>query len=666
MILDASVDKLSKIGPKTKFLLEKLEVYTVEDLLYYFPFRFDDFTNVKKIAEAKLEDVVTVKATIISADNVFTRNGKRITTAKIQDETGKMDVIWFNQHYIKSSLTLGEEFNFSGKVQDKKLIAPEFEPAYKTMNTGSLVPVYFETAGITSKLIRSKVTEALDRVSGLEEFLPKEILESNEFPQIKEGIKKMHFPKDIEERKVARDRFAYEELFLELLQVENRKYEWQKLFLAPSIDIESHKDPLAKFIDDLPFMLTESQQTSLQQIYKQMTEKHPMNLLLEGDVGSGKTVVAVCAAYLAHLNKYKTLYLAPTEILAEQHFETFKKFLGKNDLNIKLLTGSKKEGLDTYDIIIGTHAILHHKDPFEDVGLVIIDEQHRFGVQQRARLIEMSAKGDQKPHMLTMTATPIPRTLALTLYGDLTIAKIDAVPNKEKKITTKVVSDKERQKVYEWIRNKEEPTFIVCPLIEESESETLENVKSAQKEFKELSEGIFKNIPTGLLHGKMKPVEKSEIIEKFRAGEIKVLISTPVIEVGVDIPEATIMVIESAERYGLASLHQLRGRVGRGKKEAYCFVFMSNFNRKAYERLKYLESVDKGIELAEIDLRLRGEGDIFGTQQHGIKKLRVASYNDISLLEKVKVDAQEYYPKLENFPALKQKLNKINKSVVNN
>jgi len=659
---------LPKIGPKYKELLKKLEIYTIKDLLYHFPFRYDDFSVIKKISELENGEEVTIEANIDSVSNVFTKYGKRLTKVTASDFTGKIDIIWFNQHYLKTVFKQDQSYYFSGRVgkfnNKLSLISPNFElKTSGNINTGRLVPIYPETAGVSSKYLRSKIYDVLLEETDLKEFIPQNILEKENMQNINWCIRQMHFPDSTFEATLAKDRLAFQELFLEMLRVETRKNQWDTKLKG--IPIKTKAKELGKFVDELPFSLTKEQEISLEDVLKDMQNKTPMNRLLEGDVGTGKTIVAVIAAYNTYLNGYKTLYMAPTEILAKQHYETFRSFLP--DLNIKILTGSKKDKEShEADIIIGTHAILFTKNELKDIGLVIIDEQHRFGVEQRGKLLTMGTNGDQAPHFLSMTATPIPRTLALTFYGDLDISILKEHPNKERKITTKVIPEKQRNTIYKWIKDKNEQTFIVCPLIEESESLSLENVKAAENEFNSLKTGIFKGLSIGLLHGRMKPKEKQEVIDKFRNKEIQILVSTPVIEVGIDVPDATVIVIESAERYGLASLHQLRGRVGRGSKEGYCFVSMSNNNSTAYNRLKNLEKINNGLELAEIDMKIRGSGDIFGTMQHGFKKFKVASIEDLEILEKAKEWSKKIYPSIEEYPLLQQKLNTIDTEYIKN
>ncbi len=661
------ISNIPKIGPKYQNLLEKLEIYSIEDLLYHFPFRYQDYTNVKKINELQDGDIVTVKTILGSVENIYTRNRKRITKAKVVDHTGELDIIWFNQHYIKNTLETGKTYNISGKVGtfDRKLcfISPEMEltsdvfssNTIENIHTGRLVPIYPETYGVSSKWMRGKIKFLLNSETDLEEFLPQEILDKKNYKDVKIALGEIHFPDSLEGAKDCRERFAFEELFIELLNVEKRKNDWSKKL--KSKPLKPFQKEIEKLVDSLPFKLTESQRIALKEIIDDLKKSNPMNRLLEGDVGTGKTIIAIISAYLAYLNGQKVLYMAPTEILANQHFETFQEVLKDTYVKIGIETGSKKNKVKDkeWDILIGTHALLFTEKQYKDVGLVIIDEQHRFGVEQRGKIVDL-ANGKTAPHLLTMTATPIPRTLALTLYGDLSISILRDFPFEQRKVSTKVIPEKDREKAYQWIKEKNEPTFIVCPLINVSESLSLENVKAAQEEYEILSKGIFKNINVGLLHGRMKSKEKEEIIQKFKNGEIKALVSTPVIEVGIDVPDATIIVIESADRYGLASLHQLRGRVGRSDKEGFCFAFMSNNSRNSYKRLKYLEEMNRGIDLAEVDLRMRGQGDIFGAMQHGFKKLKIADINNLEMLEEAKLEAQKYFPKLNEYPKLLTKL----------
>jgi ATP-dependent DNA helicase RecG len=653
-----SIITLPKVGPKYKKLLEKLEIRTIGDLLYHFPFRYEDYSKIKKVAELEEGDVVSVAARLETISNIYTKHGKRLTRAKIEDHTGEIDVVWFNQHYLAKTLKPQTIYFFSGKVgsfgNKLCLVSPDFEEKREVnINTARLVPIYPETAGLSSKWLRARISDVVSGGKKFEEFLPETTLKKHNLTKIDPALRTIHFPESEIDAKKARHRFAFEELFLELLRVESRKESWNEKYKANPLKKEEFDKKLQEFVQKLPFKLTTSQENAVEEILSDLQKDHPMNRLLEGDVGTGKTIVAIISAYLTYLNGYKSIYLAPTEILAQQHYETFKNLLEPLGVKFGLKTSNSKE--TDADIIIGTHAILYSKEKYSKVGLVVIDEQHRFGVEQRAKVLQLGTTR-QKPHLLTMTATPIPRTLALTLYGDLAISTLKTSPNKNKKITTKVIPERGREKAYEWIKNRGEQAFIVCPLIDESESETLENVKAAQVEYENLRKSVFAGESVGLLHGRMKPAEKQKVVEEFKTGKIKVLVSTPVIEVGIDVPEAAIMVIESAERYGLASLHQLRGRVGRGEKEGFCFVFMSSNSKSGYERLKYLESVDTGLELAEIDMKLRGHGDIYGTRQHGFKKFKVADIYNVEMLEKAKKEAEIVFPVLDRYPRLEEQI----------
>ena len=675
-MLNKPVSKLPKIGPKTSKLLNNLGIKTVDDLIYHFPFRYEDYSKVKNIAELKNNETCTVKARLVKANNIFTKNRKRLTTAQIEDLTGKTDIIWFNQHFILKTLKVGEEYFIRGKVGtfNKKLVfySPTLElvdadkagesgeDSSSTMGSGKLVPIYPETKGLTSKWISSRLADIKSLGIFPAEFIPQEILDKQSFLQLPQALTQIHFPQKLTQAADAKRRLAFDELFLELLRVEKQKQLWKKNLQGTVLNAEAHTTEIKNLEDSLPFKLSPSQKAAIEQIFKDCSKKHPMNRLLEGDVGTGKTIVAIMAAYNAYLNGYKTLYMAPTAILADQHFKTFQSILGDFGVKVVLKTSTNRINLDEeeFDIVVGTHALLFTEKQIDKVGLVVIDEQHRFGVKQRAKLAKLTAS-THTPNVLTMTATPIPRTLALTIYGDLEISLLQVPKVLEKIVVTKVIPENKRIDAFKWIKRKNQPTFIVCPFIEESNHEAFENVKAAQAEYEKLKNGIFSDTPIGLLHGKMKPAEKQAVVDDFKNGKIQVLISTPVIEVGIDIPEATIIVIESAERYGLASLHQLRGRVGRGGDEAFCMLFQSNFSKKSYSRLKNLEEVSDGIKLAEIDLEYRGQGDVYGTMQSGFKNFKLATLGDLELLEVAKNSAERYFDKLEEFPKLKSKLDDL-------
>lgn len=670
LTLDSLVTQIPKIGPKYQFLLSKLEIRTIRDLIYHLPSRYEDYSNLRKINELLPNESVTVNGILLSLNNVFTRNKKRLTRGVLKDETGKLDLIWFNMHYLVKSLEIGEKYQLTGVAKPNGSKLTLTSPNIKKLEAedqkdGEIIGVYPETEGVTSKFLRDKVKIALDTIE-IPEFLPEEIRKKYEFKDLNETFKLLHFPGKDQDSEKLLERLQFDELFLELLKVEERKDRWsQKL---KSCEMKTFEGESLKLKDSLPFPLTSTQEKAIKEIEEDLIKTTPMNRLLEGDVGTGKTLVAVFAAHLTVKNGFKVFYLAPTEILAKQHFESFKKYLEPQGIKVVLKTGSTKIKLKEteFDICIGTHAILFDFEEIQNVGLVIVDEQHRFGVEQRSKILNIY---NQKvvPNLLTMTATPIPRTFALTLYGDLEISVLEAPPNKDKKITTYVVYPQKRDDMYKWILDKNEPTFIVCPFINESESEDFSQIKSAIKEYEILSTGIFKNKKVGLLHGKMKPDEKELVLGKFRAGEIDILVSTPVIEVGVDIPDATIIVIESAERYGLASLHQLRGRVGRGAKEGFCIVIPSTGSKSSMERLKNLEKYSNGLELAEVDLKIRGEGDITGRMQSGFKNFKFADLTNLYILEKAKIEASYYIKKINDFPELKKAYQSLsNQNIWNN
>ncbi len=661
-LLDSPVSALPSIGPKYKKLLENLDINTVNDLLFHIPFRYEDYSQVVEIKDIQPNQSVTVKAVLGPVTNIFTRNGKKLTKAQAADHTGTLELIWFNQHYVKNMLQPGTTYSVSGKVTlfDRKatIISPVMEEVKEdSLNTGRLVPIYPETEGISSKWLRARINDLLFKLelnNELVETLPEDLKHKYKLKDLAWSVNNIHFPQELSQVKEAHYRLEFEELLMDLLKVEKRKRDWNAL--QKSLTYQDHKDEMTKFIKTLPFELTASQEEASNEIIRDLLLPHPMNRLLEGDVGTGKTVVAVIAAYLTHFNGYKTVYLAPTEILANQHFETFSKLLAKTNAKVALLTGSNKKIDNSADVIIGTHALLYNEELFENVALVVIDEQHRFGVEQRGKLLEMSKKNGYTPNLLSMTATPIPRTLALTLYGDLAMSTLKTHPHAGRQVITKVVRENQRADIYSWIKEKNLQTFIVCPFIEISENESLASVKSAEYEYLKLQKEVFKGIPMGLIHGKMKPAEKQQVIEDFKNGKTRILVATPVIEVGIDIPDATVIVIEGAERYGLASLHQLRGRVGRLTGKGFCFLFMTNYSEMSYGRLKHLETVDDGLALAEIDMKLRGQGDIFSKMQHGYKKFKIASLDDFGLLERAKHAAQEVFENIQQYPQLAKRL----------
>lgn len=666
MVLSTPVAKLFMVGPIYAKRLKQLEIKTVGDLLYHFPFRYLDYSLISSINKIQPGEIVSIKGQITAIKNVYTQRGKRFQKATVQDSTGNIDVIWFNQPFIIKNLKVGYEVNLSGKVDlfNRKItfVSPEYEISRgrETIHTGRLVPVYHETYGVSSKWLRSRIAPLIKTiVPQIEEFLPTKIREKHNLLELKKSLEQIHFPKTKKKADEARKRFAFEELFLLQLAVLKRKRIWQQKKLAHQLSIDEKK--LSFFIQSLPFKLTQAQTRALKEILADLNKQKPMNRLLEGDVGSGKTVVAAAAIFAAYLNKVQSALMAPTEILANQHFLTLNQLLTPLGLKIGLLTASlaSKTRLPNgrqadFDLLVGTHALIHKRAKFKNLGLAVIDEQHRFGVEQRAKLTQKT------PHVLTMTATPIPRTIALTLYGDLDLSVLDEMPPGRQVVKTWVVPPQKRKAAYEWIKKEikknKSQAFIVCPFIEESSTETLKSVRAATSEFKNLQKEIFPKLKLGLLHGRLKTKEKTNVLKKFKEQKIDILVSTPVVEVGIDIPNATIMLIEGAERFGLAQLHQLRGRVGRGKKQSYCLLFSGQQGKTTFKRLRALEQTNIGMELAEIDLKIRGPGEIYGIHQHGFFNLKVASFTDQPLIEKTKRTAEMIINKIKLYPRLQERL----------
>ena len=632
MKLTDPVTNISGVGTIMAKKLAKLEIYNIFDLLYHLPFRYEDRRLVSSAAHVQVGETLTVIGHITRVTNVFTKNGKRLQAATITDDSGTLPVIWFNQTYLARIFKEGDTVSLYGKVdffnRKPTLISPEYDFSTQI----KIIPIYPETAGLSSKWLRAKIQNIL---ASLPDISPLHVL----------ALHQVHLPESPQLAEPARQDLAFDELFLLQIQALDHRRQWQSTHLSHPFSVDQEK--VLQFIASLPFTLTPSQNQAVKDILSDLSETHPMNRLLEGDVGSGKTVVAAIAAYVAHLNGFQTILLAPTQILASQHFQT----LSALGLKTELVTANSKpkpEHLALSTVIVGTHALLSKNLELDHVGLVIIDEQHRFGVAQRALA---AAKGNS-PHILTMTATPIPRTVALTLYGDLDLSILDSVPGRIP-IKTWVVPESKREAAYNWIgqqlKTNDQRAFIVCPFIEEGE--TLATVKSAKAEFTKL-EKIFPECKLGLLHGKLKAKDKEQVIAKFRAGDYQILVATPVVEVGIDIPTATIMVIEGTERFGLAQLHQLRGRVGRSDVQSYCLLFSD----PPSPRLKAMETHHSGFELAEIDLQLRGSGNIYGTSQHGIPNFKIAKHQDFALIPAARAAAVEILPSLDKYPLLRDLL----------
>lgn len=672
MDLKTPVKDVSKTYRTYASRLEKLGITKLEDFLYHIPMRYKNYSLMSKIGSLQAGEIVTVRGKVAEIKNEYTKNFKKIQKAVIEDETGQLSIIWFNQPFLINSIRKFDQISISGQVSHDlyeriSIKSPEYELVIKdkpTIHTGRLVPIYPETKGISSKWLRRQIYNLLnDSKQNIFEYIPDSILKNNDLMTLSEAIEQIHFPKTNESSLKAKYRLSFDELLLIRLASLQRKYEWSKNYESHPLSVSRYKRNIENFLKNLPFELTGAQKKAVTQISEDLTNKKPMNRLLEGDVGSGKTVVAAIAMYINFLNGYQSILMAPTEILANQHFQTIRNLLSPLRIKTGLITGSDKTGINKLnDVIVGTHALLSNKINFGKVSLVVIDEQQRFGVEQRAII---RSKGIN-PHLLTMTATPIPRTVALTVYGDLDLSYLDEMPKARKPIKTWFVPTEKRANAYKWIKSQiklyKTQAFIICPFIEESES--MVSVKAATKEYEKLKRNDFKDLKIGLLHGKLKSKDKNDILQRFKNKEFDILVATPVVEVGIDIPNATIIMVEGSERFGLSQLHQLRGRVGRGDRKSYCLLFSESANEQTLKRIKAMETMHIGTELAELDLKLRGPGELYGTMQHGTKLLKIANFSDLELMEETKEKARVLFPKLSSYPLLSKKLQEINQKQV--
>jgi ATP-dependent DNA helicase RecG len=674
--LNSKLNEIEGIGPAYLNRLSRLGVDTVRDLLFYVPRRWDDFSHVVLIREAKPGEPVTVKGTIWEINNKRTRSGMVITEAVIADDTGTIKAIWFNQPFLINTLKNGDILCLAGKIEWSYGSVGMQSPSYEKLelsddtgltHVGRIVPVYSETEGLSSKWLRTKIKPLMKYIYSLRDYLPEEIKIDNGLIDLPAAIRQMHFPDSNKELKKAKERLDFDEMFLLQLAVLNSR---KKLKQEKSIAIPFNEGLIKGFVADLPFKLTEAQRRSAWEILTDLARVAPMNRLLQGDVGSGKTIVAAIAMLNTALSKNQAVLLCPTEILARQHFDKISSLLAPFGEECVLLTGStpkaEKEEIKNkiHDgevrIIIGTHALIEKGVEFWRLGLAIVDEQHRFGVDQRANLRKESISTKTLPHFLTMTATPIPRTLALTFFGDLDVSILDEIPPGRKQIITRLVSNDRRLDGYKFIEGeikKGRQAFVICPLIGEDTDEENEK-KSVLQEYNNLSKKIYPDLKVAYIHGKMKPVEKEEIMRGFTSGEINLLVSTSVIEVGIDIPNSTIMIIEDADHFGLSQLHQFRGRVGRGEHQSYCFLFTKTKNEETLRRLTALVHTSDGFKLAETDLELRGPGDFIGSRQHGLPDINMKNLTNTSLIKKCRDSATKYLEKynVENHPELYEKV----------
>ena len=650
----SKLTELKGIGEKKAELFTKLGIKSVAELLRYFPRGYEDRTKTVPLCEAPLNENICVRARAFSAvKETRIRRNMTIYTMIINDDSDAISVMWYNNRYVKGAFKHDAEYIFYGKIVlnrgKREMVNPVYESAERQKFTGRVVPVYPLCEGLTQTVIRMAVEDAIEKKDRLTEYLPSALREKYRLCEINYAIKNIHFPESPADYDIARRRFVFEELFMLQLALLTRRRENEVRKRAPFADTGC-----GEFIDSLPFELTGAQKRVIDEIAADMSSGSAMSRLVQGDVGSGKTAVAACAIYITVKNGAQAVMMAPTEILAAQHYESFVKLFEPFGMKVSLLTSSskgKKEILEEIsrgdaDIIVGTHAVIQKNVAFKNLGLAVTDEQHRFGVAQRSELIE---KGDN-PNVLVMTATPIPRTLALILYGDLRSSIIDELPPGRKPVKTYAVGESMRKRVYAFLEKNVRmgmQAYIICPLVEETEQSDLENAVSLCDRLR----AVFPDFKIGLMHGRMKAKEKDAIMSEFVEGKVNVLVSTTVIEVGVNVPNSNMMIIENAERFGLSQLHQLRGRVGRGSEQAHCIMIAHGNNEITKKRMETMCASCDGFYIAEQDLKLRGPGDFFGTRQHGLPELKIANlFEDadlLSLAQSAAADIIKSDPKLE-------------------
>ena len=653
MKLTTPLEQIKGVGPKTAQALTAAGLMTVSDALNFLPRAYDDYSTAVNIADLQ-PGKVTVKARCESVSTRIVRRGLRITTAVLADKSGKVKAVWFNQPYRETQLKSDAEFIFSGQFGMQynryQINNPSVELAKEIAKTAAennsgIQPVYKSIKNIRPKTVQDLMKNIRPIMDFLPETLPENIIRRQKLVSRSEAVKFLHAPKTHEEISRGRERLAFEELFEMILAAQFNKQEQTRL---TGWKIPFNKSVVKNFVDQLPFPLTNAQRRAAWQILQDLESDHPMNRLLQGDVGSGKTVVAGLVAAEVAKAGFQTAIMAPTEILAQQHAKTLDELLSPFGVSVALLTGhvkgaARSQLLDNLasgniDVVVGTHALIQEKVTYHKLGFAVIDEQHRFGVKQRQALLE---KSDFMPHLLSMTATPIPRSLALTLYGELDISILDELPSGRQPIQTKIWSPASAPKLYESIENelaKGRQAYVICPLIDDNPDN---DKKSVEAEYNKLSKTIFSHRRVGLLHGKLPAEEKAEVMQKFADGELDMLVSTTVVEVGVNVPNATVMLIENADNFGLSQLHQLRGRVGRGKHQSFCHLMMSSHDKPS-QRLREIEKSQDGFYLAEVDLKLRGPGEIYGKMQHGDLNLKIASLADTALIARAQVEAERF------------------------
>jgi ATP-dependent DNA helicase RecG len=683
--LELPITSLKGVSTTQAAKFKRLGVQTIRDLLYFFPHRHLDYSRTNYISGLTEGEEQTITANVWQAQ-VTWLGGRRGTEAIVGDETGNVRAVWFNNPYVAKSLPTNARVVLSGRVRlfggRYVFESPEWEllEDKELVHTGRLVPLYSLTQGLKPRQVRKLMKQVVDQFAGqVADFLPPDLRKRCKLVELPQAIAQAHYPEDEAAKDNARVRLAFDELFLLQLGVLGKKHEWQEG--QPGTPISVEKPLLEGFINSLPFELTAAQHKVLKELLADLEKPRAMSRLLQGEVGSGKTVVATAALLAAAASGYQGAFMAPTEILAEQHFasvseilsrtagkveeeENLRRFYGLLDkpLTLALLIGdlsqASKQAVQKLvregeiDIVIGTHALIQKEVGFRKLGLAVVDEQHRFGVAQRSALRQ---KGFN-PHVLVMTATPIPRTLALTLYGDLDLSVIDELPPGRQTVKTKWLKPAQRDSAYAFLRKQVaegRQAFIICPLVEESEAI---QARAAVAEYERLSKEVFPDLKLGLIHGRMSAAEKDEVMHRFRSGELQVLVSTPVVEVGIDVPNATVMLVESADRFGLSQLHQFRGRVGRGSEQSYCMLLAENPSEIGRQRLDLIEKIQDGFELAEEDLKLRGPGEFFGTRQSGLPDLRMAKLSDVKLLELARTEAIGLF---EQDPGLKKAEHKL-------
>lgn len=639
-LYEVPITKLNGIGEKRAALFRKLGVKTVGDMISYYPRSYDNWSDTTEIAAVQPEDKCVVRGRVMTPVNTIRISGGR-TMAKlsISDDTGYLNLVFFNNKYISSMLRYGETYLFMGKVSYDKygyqMVSPDF---CKVTDSDTITPVYHLTAGLNNHMMIRAAKEALSMLpQTIHDPLPDELRKRYDLCDLSYALNNVHFPSDLNAMEKARHRLIFEELLvlnLGMRMMKSQSHEQTAVHLL--------KDYTAEFIQTLPYELTNAQKRAISDCVGDMHDKpSPMNRLIQGDVGSGKTAVCATVCYHTVKNGFQAAFMAPTEILAQQHFETFSKMFAGTDVRVDLLTGSMtaaekrktRERIENgeSDIVIGTHALVSESTVFHRLGCAITDEQHRFGVAQRARL---ASKGEH-PHVLVLSATPIPRTLGLIIYGDLDITIIDELPPGRTEVDTFFIRTDKRDRALGFLKKQVEEgrqCYIVCPLVEESEGVDVDELKNANDYAAELMLGPFRDISVGILHGKMKPKDKERVMAQFAANEISILVSTTVVEVGVDVKNATVMMIENADRFGLSTLHQLRGRVGRGQYKSYCILVSDNKGENTEQRLGVMCRTNNGFEIADMDLKLRGPGDFFGNRQHGLPQLDIADFSDTETL----------------------------------